>query len=306
MSVPSIPATISRAIRVATTNVPLFSVALAAQGNINLNGNNVATDSFNSTLTNLSTNGRYDPTKTSTNGDVASVAGIVNVGNANINGSVLLGANAANTIKNNGYVSGGVTNDFNYVFPDVVIPPGAFSWLTPSLVSQVIGGVTYSYVFTTSGNFQLPSLSGSIYVATNASVTLLINGNATPSTIELAGPGPGARLTIYMDGPTFSLSGNTTVDGGSALNLTYFGTTNNSAISLSGNASFTGTIYAPEAAFSLGGGGNNTYDFVGSVIANTATINGHFNFHYDEALLTQGPMRGYAATSWREVFWGEL
>ena len=56
------------------------------------------------------------------------------------------------------------------------------------------------------------------------------------------------------------------------------------SISFGGNAAFTGTIYAPEADFSFGGGGNNTYDYVGSLVTNSCKLNGHANFHYDESL----------------------
>lgn len=299
VSIPALSATLSRTVRVTTTNIPLFAVAMAAINDINMNGNNLVTDSFNSTLTNLSNNGLYTSTKTSTNGDVASISGIVNVGNANVNGSVLLGPTATNTIKNNGVITGGVTNDFNVTFPDVVLP--TTSWLMPSLVSQLIGTVTYNYVFNSSGDYVINNLSGSIYVATNVAVRLRLTGNASPTVITVAGPGAGSRLTIYMDGPSFTLSGQSTVDGGVANNLAYYGTTNNTSISFSGNASFIGTIYAPEANFTLGGGGSNTFDFSGSVIAKSITMNGHFDFHFDEALLANGPSRGYCATSWTEL-----
>jgi len=104
-----------------------------------------------------------------------------------------------------------------------------------------------------------------------------------------------------MDGPSFTLSGNEVIDGGSALNMSYYGTTNNTQINFSGNASFTGTIYAPEADITLGGGGKTTYDLVGSIIGNTVNMNGHFNLHFDEALLSAGPSRGFVANSWREL-----
>jgi hypothetical protein len=300
VTVGSLSATINRVIRVATTNVPLFSVAMAAEGNINFNGNGVSTDSFNSALTNLSTGGQYDPTKTSTNGDVASVSGIVNVGNGNVNGSVFLGPTAADSLKSNGTITGGTFNDFNFDFPDVALPQT--TWLGAIQLPQVIDGLTYNYVFASSGDYTIDSLSGSVYVNSNVVVRLRLTSNASPSIIRVAGPGNDAgKLTIYMDGPTFILTGNSVVDGGNAANLSYYGTPNNTQIKFSGNAAFTGTIYAPEAAFTMGGGGNNTYDFVGSSITKTVTMNGHFNFHFDENLLNSGPVRGYSATSWREL-----
>ena len=50
----------------------------------------------------------------------------------------------------------------------------------------------------------------------------------------------------------------------------------------------------------LGGGGNNTYDFVGSIMAKTVTLSGHMNFHFDEALKNSTYSRGYIVTDWKE------
>ena len=81
----------------------------------------------------------------------------------------------------------------------------------------------------------------------------------------------------------------------------YYGLPTNISVSISGNSAFTGVIYAPSAALSLGGGGNNTYDFVGASISSTISINGHYNFHYDENLSRVGPNRGFAISSWDEI-----
>src|SRR5689334_14852667 len=125
VTVASIPATLTRVVRVTTSDAGLFKAGLATKYNLDLKGNNVSSDSFNSMLGTLSTSGQYDPTKTSTNGDLASISGIVNVGNANINGSVLLGPGASETQLKNGTVTGGITNDFNVEFPDVILPSGS-------------------------------------------------------------------------------------------------------------------------------------------------------------------------------------
>ena len=302
VTVPALSTTLTRVVRVGTTNAPLFSVAAAARFGIDLKGNNITTDSFNSSLTNLSTNGRYDPTKTSTNGDLASIAGIVNVGNANINGSVSLGPVATDSILANGFVSGGVYQDFNVEFEDVVLPQTSWLPQVPLAVPSVINLVSFNYVFNISGDYSINNLNGSIYVASNTVVRLKLTGNATPPNIEVAGAGATAgKLTIYMDGPSFTVSGNSVVDGGSAASLAYYGTTNNTSFTLTGNGSWTGTIYAPEADIKLGGSGNNTYDVVGAIIGNTITLNGHFNFHFDESLLGSGPGRGFVASSWTEL-----
>jgi len=227
------------------------------------------------------------------------------VGNANVSGSLSLGPTATDSISKNGFVQGGVSQDFNVEFEDVVLPQNSSSWVpaVPLASPTVINGISYQYVFSgKGGDYTINNLSSSIYVASNTAVRLLLTGTAKPSNLEVDGSGVNSgKLTIYMDGPSFTLGGSVAVDGGSAANLNYYGTTNNTSVSLTGNASFTGTIYAPEADIKLGGGGNSTYDFVGSIIGNTITMNGHFNFHFDENLLAAGPSRGFVATSWREL-----
>ena len=305
VTIPTLSATLTRVLRVGTSTAPLFSVAMGSRNGIDLKGNGINTDSFNSALAALSTGGKFDPSKTSTNGDIASIAGLVNVGNANVSGSLNLGPTATDTISKNGFVQGGVSQDFNVEFEDVVLPQNSSSWVpaVPLASPTVINGISYQYVFSgKGGDYTINNLSSSIYVASNTAVRLLLTGTAKPSNLEVDGSGVNSgKLTIYMDGPSFTLGGSVAVDGGSAANLNYYGTTNNTSVSLTGNASFTGTIYAPEADIKLGGGGNSTYDFVGSIIGNTVTMNGHFDFHFDENLLAAGPSRGFVATSWREL-----
>jgi len=310
VSVPSIPAIISRTLRVGTTNAPLFSAVLAAKHNINMGGNNIFTDSFNSANTNQSDNGRYPflyPSRASTNGDVASVSGLVNVGNSDINGQLLLGPTGSDNVSSNGKVTGGITNDFNYEFEDVVMPQT--NWFQPFVTNSMpIGTNNYQYVFgpglpypNNGGNYIVDNLNGNLYIS-NVNVTLKLTGSATPGVIWVAGSGTTAgKLTIYMDGPSFKVNGSSVVDGGLAASLCYYGTTNNTSITFGGNASFTGTIYAPEATLTQSGGGSSTYDFVGAAVLSSANINGHFSFHYDESLATTGPKRGYLPVSWTEL-----
>ena len=303
VSVASIPATLTRVVRVTTADASLFHAGLATKLNLDFKGNNVNTDSFNSTSPQLSSNGQYDPLKTSTNGDIASIGGIVNVGNATINGSVLLGPTASETQLKNGVVSGGVTNDFNLEFADVVLPSGSPLPAVPLLVPLVTNGISYTYSFLVGGYYTIDSLNANVYVAPGVNVTLLLTGNASPNYIRVGSGGMSTNgsLTVYMDGPSFTLSGTDLVDSGNALNFSYYGTTNNTSVKLGGNATFIGTVYAPEADFTMGGGGNNPYDFIGAAVIKSATLNGHFNFHYDENLTRGGPKSGYIASSWTEL-----
>jgi hypothetical protein len=167
-----------------------------------------------------------------------------------------------------------------------------------------VGGTSTSFnsVVSSSGTsyYQVSSLPGSIYVGTNAHVVLWITGNVNNfnKAIDVA---PGGTLTIYLAG-SFSTAGNGALNNFAqkAENLYILGLPTCTDINLGGNASFTGVVYAPEANMSLGGGGNNTYDFVGSVMARNITMNGHFNFHYDENLKNKGFSKGFVPSNWKE------
>ena len=156
-----------------------------------MNGNGLSTDSFNSSSTNLSTAGRYDSSKTTTNGDVAVLYGNLDVGNHTVSGDVYLGPSA--TLSGNAnQVTGTVYHDFNSDFPSVVLPTGAATWpnLSPlsGILSGIIGGINYTYIFNTSGDYTVSSISGSIYVNTNAHVRLKI-ASGSIGAIKVAGTG---------------------------------------------------------------------------------------------------------------------
>jgi hypothetical protein len=51
----------------------------------------------------------------------------------------------------------------------------------------------------------------------------------------------------------------------------------------------------------MNGAGNSDEDFIGSLMAKSVNMNGHFKFHYDEAL-GRMPMKGrFLITSWDEI-----
>jgi hypothetical protein len=307
--VSSSSSTLTRVVEVHTAKTYLFTVAMATRLNIDMKGNGIQTDSFDSSNTNLSSNGVYTSSKTSTNGDVASIGGEINVGVSSVNGDVYLGPAASDSVSKNGTISGSIYHDFNADFPDVILPIPVSSFVSVSPLSTATnivdptGGSTtpYDYYFASSGDYALTT-AGSIYVAPGASVRLYIANSMSPAAIRVAGSGAASgKLQIYMAGASFDLTGQSFVDGGFAGNFVYWGLPSNTSLKFSGNAAFTGVIYAPSADFTLGGGGNSGYDFVGSSITKSTTLNGHYKFHFDEALAKMGPIKGYAATYWREL-----
>lgn len=303
---------VRRTVRVLTRRDSLYAKGLVAKGSIDLLGNNVGTDSFDSEDPTHSTGGRYDPAKKKDNGDVATNSTItdsLDVGNANVMGHVSTGPGGSVHVGANGSVGdkawvstgskgiqpGYFTADMNVTFPEVTLPFSS----APVPTGGRYDGTNYNTILDT-GNYMVSSLDGSILVKGDAVVwvkdDLALTGH------EYIYIEPGASLKMYVSAPSVNLSGHGVINGtGSALAFQYFGLPSNTSLSFSGNATFVGVIYAPNAAFTLGGGGNNIYDFVGASISDTVKMNGHFNFHYDEALARNGPGRGYVPNSWDEV-----
>jgi hypothetical protein len=314
------PETVNRQVEVRTRRSSVFTVAMVALGQIDLKGNNIRTDSFDSSTNSASTGGKYDPAKSKDNGSVITTSTLIdslNAGNAKIKGMAKTGPNGTIKIGPNGsvgssaWVDSGKTgiepgysaNDVNLQFPDATVPSG-LGWYWGAPGGATINGVSYDQVYTQNGNYVLNTISGkTIYIATNANVKFYISGNVSMSGTDSITIAPqGASLAIYMAGATFKAAGNAALNNLSekAENFAYYGLPSNTSVQFGGNANFIGTIYAPQANFSLGGGGNDEYDFVGASVTKTVTMNGKFNFHYDENLAKTGPARGYVPTLWAE------
>ena len=308
---------VHRTVRVDTRQDGMFVKGLVAKGQIDMNGNNIETDSFDSADPNFSTGGHYDPTKTKDNGDVATNSGLVNsvsVGNADIKGTVSTGPGGSVSIGSNGVVGsaawhaagnsgaepGFVSDDMNVAFPDVSAPFSG-GYFTPS--SGNVGGTNYTYVLS-SGDYQLSSLSlnGTKKVLVTGDAVLYVTGNVSMSGNAYIAIDAGASLNMYVAGSSASLNGKGVINHtGNAQNFFYWGLNSNTSLSIGGNGEFSGVVYAPYADFSLSGGGSGDNDFIGASVTKTVTMNGHFKFHYDEELGRIGPSRGFVVVAWNEI-----
>ena len=301
---------ISRVVKVTAERSGMFPKGIVAKGQINLQGNNLSTDSFDSRK------GPYSAQTPGDQGDVATNSGLtntLNVGNANIHGHASTGPGGSISIGPNGAVgshswqqthsgfqAGWTNDDMNVNFPDVDFPY-ASGW-TPS--GGKIGKQTYAFIlgsvnYYANGNV---SLSGQDVLLVTNNASLVVNGS-----FSMAGNSQililtNASLKLYVNGSA-SVGGNGVINNNvSPTNFFFYGLTNNTSLSLSGNAAFSGVIYAPDAAFSMNGGGNSsTADFIGASVTRTVNMNGHFNFHYDESLGSATQSGGYQITSWSEL-----
>lgn len=315
---PETPALVTRGVQVRTRVRGFFNMAMLAKETIDLNGNNIMTDSFDSTDPRYSTAGLYDPApaKTKDNGDVATNSRIINslnVGNANIKGRVSTGPGGSvaigpsGTVGTKAWVEGGNLgiqpgrrfDDMNVVIPDVQLPQVGW-FAAPRFNGVTIGGVSYNYVLT-DGNWWISrTLSDKVYVA--GRVNLLVTGGVNMTGNDVIRIAPGARLNMYVTSSSAKIAGNGVInESGFATNFVYYGLPNNTSVAIAGNGTFTGCIYAPQAALSLSGGGTEETDLVGATVSRTVQMNGHFKFHYDESLSRFGPGAGYVPIEWREL-----
>jgi hypothetical protein len=289
-----------------TTNNPVFSKGLIAKHGIDMNGNNVSVDSYDSSDPTYSTSGRWVAAKRRDHGDIASndtITNTISVGNANIWGRVATGPNGTVSIGPNGKVgdaawqAGGVngikpgysTDDMNVEFPDVILPAGSFGWLPP------VGSTLIS------GDYRLDNFTTSLTIADGATVRLRIDGGVNYTGNDKLTIGSNATLKIYLNCADAKFAGKGIANGtGRPNQCQIFGTSVLTSLAISGNGETTCVVYAPYADVKLNGGGSGLDDFSGALIANTFVFNGHYNVHYDEALGKFGDWRGFTITSWNE------
>lgn len=295
--------------------------AMVVKTTIDWTGQGVTTDSFDSSNTNYSTGGLYDPAKARDHGDISTLsiaAGAINVANGQVKGTVHTGVGGVRDVTAV-IGSGGAVGDFAWIsnkkagwetdhfaddetatLKDVTLP--AVSWLPATKGSYKISGITgkFQYYLDNSASWSIANLGGSVYVSTTNVVLYVSNTLVVPSggQIYIA---PGASLTMYAGAATASVGGQGIVNAtGLANNFHYYGLPSNTYINFGANASFVGCIYAPEAYFALGGGGSTSYDFIGRSVTLSVKMNGHYNFHYDESAPLDPTVSGYAAMSWNE------
>jgi hypothetical protein len=314
------PTTAIRGVVVTTGGSSRFSGALLVKKGITLTGT-ITIDSFDSRNPLYSTAGFYDPVKYKDGGDIATIetnvlAAISGSGTPQIYGHAATGPNSTVTttgtasIGSTNWVNGGNSgvqpgwsrNDVNVVIPDATLPNTSLWSSMPG--SLTYGGTNYD-IYVPSGNYKSDSInmSGQNSMAVSGTVNLYLSDGISMSGQSFIYIAPYSSLTVYVGG-SVSMAGQGLVNGTlNATNFTLIGLPSSTSISYSGNSDFVGTIYAPQANFSMTGGGSQLVNFVGAAVANEANINGHYSFHYDESLgATQyGGCWAYFVSSWKEL-----
>ncbi len=291
--------------------VGAFRLPLLGIISVDMTDHNIVVDSFDSRDSAKSTNGRYDPAKRQTNGDVATNGPLIDAGNAQIYGDALTNGG---TVLDTDNVHGEIRNDFyQEVFtvtrPTVTPEPGSPFFVSGDATlaaragdpaDYVLSGIalagdevlriegaedgsaTYAQIIVT-GNM---SLSGQSQIALDPSVYVrfFIEGDANIQGQGILNPSSPVHLQIYgVDRPANS-------DGTPA---------STGSIKIAGSGEFSGAVYAPNYDVQLVGGGNTGASY-GAFVGSTVRITGVQSIHYDEALADSGLISDYKIVSWFE------
>ncbi len=313
---------VARRVHIPTGRTNLFNAGVSAKNNITLSGGWIV-DSFDSGDTNYSTGGKYDAAKAtdhaivatdSTNSSCVGSAGGAQVkgflktgpgGTYSFGGNATVGDSAWVNGGNRGVQAGRYANDMNVYFPSVPAP-NVSGWtmgqknLLPLPITYGLTVTNYNWTLNgTVGNYQMPSLtinSGENMAISGGQVNLYVIGNISVNGYIYIYPGSSLRL--FCNGAMATISGQGAINsGGIAADFCYYGTTNNTSFSYTGQAYFAGSVYAPQAAINMAGGS----DYAGAVVGNSFTSSGNASFHVDEGLFRNGAGSPYYASSWVEV-----
>ncbi len=311
ITVPLVGQVITRTVKVTTMTNSLFGVGIATMVGIDMKGNNINLDAYDSADLIHFPGGVWNATNAFAGGDIATQSGSIDIDNANIHGRLFLAPDATYTVKTPNGVVGDmpwnwpaqsglqgpewVFNDWNKEFADVLVP--FTSGLTPPTGTYS----TNSYELASGNYYVNGDFTSSKNLQVNGVASLYVTGDFSADSITIPA---GCILRLYVGKLTGSASKTTfgTVNNaGNAYNIQLFGLPRMTTFTLSGNNAYMGTIYAPQCDVTLNGGGNNTIDYQGACVVKSFTSNGHFNLHYDKNLSRIGFPSGYTVSSWQEL-----
>ena len=158
----------------------------------------------------------------------------------------------------------------------------------------------YDHVITTGDYYSTDALHGSTIVLGDARLVL-------PNGLSMSGNdqitiAPGGSLKMFVDGASCTVGGKGILNqAGYADDFILECTDNVKTFTFNGNGEFIGALVAPEAAMTMNGGGKSNNDFIGAVMMNSIGMNGHFSFHYDEALSRLKNNPRLLVKSWDEI-----
>jgi hypothetical protein len=280
-----------------------YFYGLVLRNSVNMNGNTFI-DSFDSRDPTKSTLGQWDLLKRQSHGNVATN----NSTNSNLHNEPIYGnlAYSGPPIAGTKNVTGTISTPFNAPLPDTSDPSWSGSFNT---YSGVPGSGSLTATSTDKNNPTRVKINGDFKTTGGVPFTI-INGNVlNPTYINIWVTGDfvtngtviqqlGVYVTWYVDG-NISTGGSSYTNLNGVASYTNFIGIGTGTISVSGSSTFTAVVNAPGYDVTIGGTG----DMSGSLAANSLSMNGSGNYHYDEALAalaTTTTIANYSFASWFE------
>ena len=208
-------------------------------------------------------------------------------------------------------------NDVNWWYYYPVASYTYANQFSYTYASYTYGYATHTYTYVVYNSTPLYTtnhydhvLATGDYYTSDLSGTTLVTGTARlvmPNGLNMSGNdqvtiATGGGLTLYSGGNSLTIGGNGVINKtGYAANFIAYATPTVTSLTLNGNGTFIGVLVASEANTRMNGGGTGVDDFTGALLVNSVTMNGHFNFHYDEALSRIGGNGRFLITSWDEI-----
>lgn len=322
---------INKFIEVSLANRSLWGFGMVGRTSVTMNSNARADSWISDTDNNPATNGvAYSAGARLDNGSIGTVAtrngAVAMSSNAEIYGTANTGGGTVSTSSNTRIYGSSspsspkvdtsrIHRDFTFTFPAITVPTGS---VVNAVSTNIIGGSSGSPqvlprstdFMSTDGKYYLKFDRGKVinmdsnkYISITQPVVLIFDDHLTSITIHTSSNGninvtAGKTLEIYTNGHISLDSNNNLNVGNDASKLSIYGTNPTSQnFILSSNVSIYGTIYAPNAAFTI----DSNCNLYGAVIANTIQMDSNAAFHYDQSLASQGTGSGFRVSKWREL-----
>jgi hypothetical protein len=193
--------------------------------------------------------------------------------------------------------AGGSGNEKTYIYDQII---GTNYTYAVYHTNSIYTTNTYDHVITTGDYYTTDDMHGSIIVMGDARLVL-------PNGLSMSGNdqitiAPGGSLKMFVDGASCTVGGKGILNqAGYAEDFILQCTDNVKTFTFNGNGEFIGALVAPEADMTMNGGGKSNNDFIGAVMMNSIGMNGHFSFHYDEALSRLKNNPRLLVKSWDEI-----
>lgn len=214
-----------------------------------------------------------------------------------------VGGITTNYSKNHKYITSYTYNRITgrtYTYPVTTYTYPCYTYTYDAVATSVTYTTNYydHIVYGNTTNYST-ALTGKTLIAGPNACLILPNGLSGGENFTIA---QGAGVVVYSGGTEVSVSGNQVLNpNGFAGSFIVLCAPTVTSFTLNGNGEFTGVLVAPEADLKLNGGGNSSQDFCGCLMVRNVRLNGHFRFHWDEALENlRGPSR-FLIRSWDEV-----